>query len=495
MAQYIEGTDRFQPMLLPPAIDDYVPAASPVRAIDAFVDSLDLPALGFKTRSDRSEGRSSYDPATLLKLYLWGYLKRVRSSRGLENACAENLQAIWLTRNLRPDHSTIALFRKDHPKPLKSILREFNLICFELRLFGKELVAIDGTFIKAVNSTSHSFTRTKLAKLIEGIDRAIGRYLDELKEADQQDSPASGDIGDAAELRRKLDKIKERKGELTALQIRCKESPTGQVNLTDPDCRQLRKRGRSTVGYNVQAAVDAKHHLIATIEVTQEPTDHHLLDPIAQQAKEDLGLPADARLQVLADGGYGTGPQHAACEEHGTVAFAPVQKNGSESNGLYNSDDFVHDPGNDTYTCPQGKVLPRRADTKTGDPGGGFLTYHCAAACRGCPVRARCTKSRFRKLLVSVHRDAIERSRQRLADRPGAMRQRAGLAEHPFATLKDRNGYGGLLCRGLELARAEMGLGAWAYNFTRVMNMVGMGRLLEAIRMRSIGSRGCAAAC
>src|SRR5690606_34954179 len=207
MARYIEGDDRHQRMLLPAAVDDYVSAASPVRAIDAFVDGLDLAALGFRVRGDGSEGRRSYHPGTLLKLYLWGYLRRTRSSRGLESACTENLQAIWLTGNLRPDHSTIADFRKEHPKPLKSMLREFNLICFELRLFGKELVAIDGTFIKAVNSTTRSFTKAKLAKLIEGIDKAIDRYTEALARADEADGASGPGDGDAEELRRKLDKI------------------------------------------------------------------------------------------------------------------------------------------------------------------------------------------------------------------------------------------------------------------------------------------------
>ena len=470
-------------MLLPAAIDDYVSAASPVRAIDAFVDQLDLAALGFKVRDEASEGRSSYHPGTLLKLYLWGYLKRTRSSRGLEVACAENLQAIWLTGNLRPDHTTIAQFRKDHPAPLKAILREFNLICFELRLFGKELVAIDGTFIKAVNSTARSFTPNKLKKLIEAIDRAIDRYTAALADGDAAASPVRPAKDDAQELRRKLDKIRARKVVLEGHQAALAESPTGQVNLTDPDCRQLCKGGKTTVGYNVQAAVDAKHHLIATLEVTQEANDQHSLDPIAQQAKADLGLPADAPLTAIADTGYGNGAQHAACEAHGTLALAPVQKKKGETNGLYNNGAFVHDPANDTYRCPQGKILPRRADRK-GDPGGDFRRYHSAAACRDCPVGAACTGSRYRKLLISEHEEVLARAQARLAAAPAVMRRRAGLVEHPFGTIKDRHGRGGLMCRGLALAGAEMGLSAWAYNFTRVMKLVGPDGLLGAIRAR-----------
>jgi transposase len=487
MARYIEGSDRHQPMLLPAAVDDYVSSASPVRAIDAFVDSLDLPALGFKTRSDFSDGRSSYHPGSLLKLYLWGYLKRTRSSRGLENACAENLQAIWLTGNLRPDHSTISDFRKNHTVALKTILREFNLICFSLRLFGRELVAIDGTFIKAVNSSARSFTKAKLDKLIETIDQAITRYLDKLQQADQNENPADSSDPSSkdaiAELRRKLAKIKERKALLTDYQTRCQNSPTGQVNLTDPEARQLRKHGKSTVGYNVQAAVDSKNHLIATIQVTQDPTDLHLLDPIAQQTKQALQLPADAPLKVLADTGYGTGPQHLACEEHGTIALAPAHK--TDTNGLYNNARFTRDSATDSYTCPQGKTLPRKADTKSRHSPEGYHTYHNAAACRGCPVRAQCTRSPHRKLLISIHHAVMVRSRERLAAEPAAMRTRASLVEHPFSTIKDRHGYTGLLCRGIELATAEMNLSAWAYNFTRVVNLVGLDVLLGAIRGRN----------
>jgi len=487
MVHYIERADRYQPMLLPAAVDDYVSSASPVRAIDAFVDSLDLLALGFKTRNDSSEGRSSYHPGSLLKLYLWGYLKRTRSSRGLENACAENLQTIWLTGNLRPDHSTISDFRKNHTAALKGILREFNLICFSLRLFGRELVAIDGTFIKAVNSSARSFTKAKLDKLLEAIDQAITRYLDELQQADQNENPANSGTPSSqsasAELQRKLAKIKQRKALLTDYQTRCQDSPTGQVNLTDPDARQLRKRGKSTVGYNVQAAVDAKHHLIATIEVTQEPTDLHLLDSIAQQTKQALDLPADAPLKVLADTGYGSGPQHHACENHGTIALAPLHK--TDTNGLYNNDRFTHDSATDSYTCPQGKTLPRKADTKSRHTPEGYHTYHNAAACRGCPARAQCTKSPHRKLLISVHQAVMVRSRERLAADPAAMRTRASLVEHPFSTIKDRHGYTGLLCRGIKLAGAEMNLSAWAYNFTRVVNLVGLDLLLGAIRVRN----------
>ena len=487
MAQYIEGSDRYQPMLLPAAVDDYISPASPVRAIDAFVDSLDLPALGFKTRDDFSEGHSSYHSGSLLKLYLWSYLKRTRSSHCLENACAANLQAIWLTDNLRPDNSTISVFRKNHPAALKGILREFNLICFQLRLFGKELVAIDGTFIKAVNSHARSFTQAKLAKLIEAIDKATTRYLDELQQADQNDTPSiSGppsDKSEVLELQRKLAKIKERKTLLADYQIRCRDSATGQVNLTDPDARQLHKHGKSTVGYNVQAAVDAKHHLIATVEVTQDANDKNLLDPIAQQAKADLKLPADAPLRVLADTGYGTGPQHSACEAHGTIAIAPLRK--TDTNGLYNNDRFTHDPATDSYTCPQGKSLTRKADTKSRHSPKGYHTYHNAAACHGCPVRAQCTKSHHRKLLVSDLQPVIVRSRERLAADPSAMRTRASLVEHPFSTIKDRHGYTGLLCRGINLAAAEMGLSAWAYNFTRVINLVGVDVLLGVIMGKS----------
>ncbi len=483
MAKYVQGADRGQPMLLPPSIDDYIGADSPLRALEAFVGTLDLAALGFAVRDDGSAGRSSYDPATLLKLYLWGYLKRTRSSRGLEEACGSNLGAIWLTGDLRPDHSTISDFRKDHAAALKGVFREFNIICLQLGLFGRELVGIDGTFVKAVNSRARSFTKAKLSKLIERIDKAVGSFLERLDSGDAEGGGVAGTGPGEAELRRKIAEMKERRRELEAHLAECGDTATGQVNLTDPDSRQLCKGDKRTVGYNAQIAVDEKHHLVASCELTQEPSDQRLLNEMAQKAKEGLGLPPDARLHVLADSGYATGAELAACEANNTVATAPPQKTRAAGAGTYTEADFEYDAAGDSYTCPNGAVLGRRADNHR-NKSGSFRVYHNAAACRGCPLKEKCTSGRYRQVIVSSHKEALDAARKRVADDPGAMRRRGALAEHPFGTFKDRNGRADLLCKGLELAGAETSLGFWGYNFTRVIRILGVEGLVEALRAR-----------
>lgn len=470
-------------MLLPARVDDYIDPESPVRVLDAFVDGVELGALGFAQRGHGSRGRSSYDPASLLKLYLWGYLRRCRSSRKLEEACATNLEAIWLTGGIRPDHSTISDFRKRHPRPLKNIFKEFNLACIELGLFGRELVAIDGTFIKAVNSESKSFTRNKLAKLIASIDRATGRYLEMLDSADASE-PQVG-AGGGEEIRDKIERLKARKLQLEAYQEGCETSPTGQVNLTDPECVHLSKGGKSTVGYNVQMAVDDRHHLVASVEVTQDGNDMAQLSAMSQQAKSDLDLAPDARLKALADAGYATGPELASCEANNTETYVPLPRTKNEKAGLFSVADFTHDPDSDTYRCPAGETLHRGADKHK--PGGRTATiynYHNRRACKGCQLLAKCTRSTFRQLAVSEHKPTTDAVRARLAESPGSMPKRASLAEHPFGTIKELNGRSGLLCRGKQLAGAEMALSFWAYNFTRAINILGVGRLLEAMRQR-----------
>ena len=486
MAKYIRGVDRDQPMLLPATVDDYIGEGNSLRALDVFVESLDFAGLGFGVRKVDSKGRSGYDPAVLTKLYLWGYLNRSRSSRSLEDACGLNLGVIWLTGNLRPDHSTINDFRKNHSEALKKIFREFNLLCLELDLFGRELVAIDGTFVKAVNSKARSFTRTKLKKLIEGIDAAITKYLERLDSSDRNDPNSTAGASpegqaEAEALRAKIDRIRDRKVKLEGYLEECETTSTGQVNLTDGDSRQLSKGGMLINGYNTQIAVDDKHHLVSTCEVTQDPNDQHLLDTIAQQAKADLGLNPDDPIDALADSGYATGAELSACGRHNTVAIAPPQAGKGESCGKYSVKDFTHDAESDTYECPAGKTLHRKADN-TRNKSAVYRVYQNSAACANCELKANCTASAFRKLEVNEYRPALDAARARVAADPTAMRRRGALVEHPFGTVKNRNGRSDLLCRGLEMAKVEMRLSFWAYNLTRVINILGTVGLMEAIK-------------
>jgi transposase len=480
---HIQGVDRRQPMLLPEAVEDYVGEDNPVRAIDAFVDNLDLPGMGFTVKPDAAVGQPGYHPASLLKLYLWGYFTRVRSSRRLERACLTDLEAIWLTGKLTPDHSTISDFRKAHAAALKGVFKEFNLICLALNLFSRELIAIDGTFVKAVNGKARSFTKTKLAKLIEQLEGTISRWLGQLDAVDREQDAPSGGADTAAALGEKIEKMRARQGGYRTLLAECDKSPTGQVNLTDPDCRQLQKaKGKiKEIGYNVQAAVEGDNHLVTSFEVTQDANDLGQLDPMAQQAKADIGLEPDAPLGVLADKGYYNSAQIGACEEHGTKAYVPETKQPrTGEDGIYPPEKFTYQADTDSYRCPAGNTLPRKSD-KRYESGGGSKIYYDSATCKGCPLLGACTKGKYRKLNINKAQDALDAVKARLKAAPELYRRRRDLVEHPFGTIKMWNGREDLLCKGLTMAGAEMGLSFWAYNFKRVLKIVGMERLLEAL--------------
>ena len=479
---YIQGTDRSQTMLLPASIEDYVTQENPVRAIDAFVETLDLCELGFTVAgANLKGGRPRYHPSVLLKLYLWGYFARIRSSRRLKEACNSNLNAIWITGNLAPDHSTISDFRKNNTKALKSIFRQFNLICIDLNLFGRELIAIDGTFIKAVNSKSRSFTKSKLQKLIKQIDTKVDEYLEHLELSDCETQLKEDSTG----LQKKIEKLKVKNKRYKELLEDCEKTSTGQVNLTDPESRQLKKRGSHTVGYNVQSAVDEKHHLMASCEVTNHPTDHHLLHQISQQAKEDLSLDAKAPLEVLADTGYHDSSELSKCGTDNTTTYVPGQKTRLPGDGSVTNAQFIHHPESDTYECPNGKHLPRKADDIR-SAGRGYRVYFDYKLCRGCPLLKRCTKGKYRKFKINFHHETLSANAKRLKENPKFYRKRAALVEHPFGTIKDWNGRRDLLCRGIELAAVETRLSAFTYNFKRVLKLIGLNDLMSAINTRQL---------
>ena len=488
MAQYVSGLDRSQPMLLPASVDDYVSPESPIRVVDAFVDSLDLVDLGFKTRTSDSLGRSGFDPATLIKIYLWGYLNRTKSSRRLEHACTADLTLIWLTGNLRPDHSTISDFRKHHPGPIKKLFREFNLLCRKLDLFGRELLAIDGSFFKAVNSKNRSFTKGNLAKMIARIEANIEKYLTRLDELDTEETPSPGqpDTDTPAQtLRQKIAGITKHREELQAHLADCQSNATGQKNLTDPDSVYLIKNGQSTVGYNVQSAVDAKHHLIVSIEATQDRADHQQLLPMSRQAKADLGLPPDAAIEIQADTGYHGGPALTICAAENSVTFIPARKTKSKTSGDGSIKDshFIYDEKNDRYQCPQGKYLARKKDSIGKKAShSSYRVYYTTSSCKDCPILGKCTKAKYRKYKVSHDREAVEAVAERLRQNPEKAKQRGSIVEHPFGTMKDRLGRDHFVCRGLALVGAELSLSALAYNLTRVIQILGVSKLLEAIR-------------
>lgn len=478
---YLRGVARQQMMLLPESVEDYVGADNPVRVIDAFVEGLALGALGFELKAEAAPGAPPYDPKAMLKLYVYGYLNRIRSSRELEKATRRNLEVIWLLGRLTPDHWTINAFRREHRARFKAVFRQFNLLCGSLGLFGAELVAIDGTFLKAVNSPRRNFSQAKVRRMIEEIDRRTEAYLEALEAAERevpaQSMAAAGGEQDSAPIQERLAALEQKRRECAALLEALTAEPGAQLSLTDPDSRALRKNSECTVGYNAQIAVDAAQHLIAAEEVTTEPNDSALLEPMAQAARAALGV---EKIAAVADRGYYSHEQVARCAEAGIEAYVPAPQRPTPGEGEYPIERFDYDAARDLYVCPQGRELPRKSDSTRSS--GRYRAYYDSRACRGCPVRRACTRGAYRKLTVHEHQEVISAARARLRARPEICKQRHALAAHPFGTLKFWLGYRAFLCRGLEMVRAEFSLSCLAYNLRRALNLLGVERLLAALR-------------
>lgn len=373
---YIEGSDREQQVLFPEVLDEYVTGENPVRFLDAFVASLDLAALGFQRATPSETGRPAYDPGDLLRLYLYGYLHRVRSSRKLEQETRRNVELIWLLRRLRPDFKTIADFRRDNPQALRGVCRAFTLLCKELDLFGGELVAIDGSKFRAVNSKDRNFSRASLERLRAGIDGHIAEYLGSLDTQDHAEETMP--TVTAPELQQKIERLRARRETYTTLLAQLDVSGETQVSLTDPESRSMKVRGGTEVCYNVQTAVDDKHHLIVANDVTNAPTDRAALSPMATAANDVLGGSA---LQVIADMGDYSGPEVVACLEAGITPTLPRPLTSANTkHGLFTKEDFAYDADRDAYRCPAGATLAYRFSTVEQGRG---MRYYSTGACGG----------------------------------------------------------------------------------------------------------------
>jgi transposase len=478
---YLRGVSREQVMLLPDSVEDYVGADNPVRVVDAFIEGLDLKSLGFEWKLEDAPGAPEYLPQAMLKLFVYGYLNRIRSSRELEKAARRNLEVIWLLRRLTPDHWTINAFRRENRARFKAVFRQFNLVCGSLGLFGAELVAIDGTFLKAVNHPQRNFTQAKVKDLIEEIDRRSEAYLKELEAVDGQASAQSMSASDGAEgakgIGSKLAALEKKRAQCLELLAAMESSPTGQVSLSDPDSRSLDKGSQRTVGYNAQIAVDAANHLIVAQEVTQEPNDTQLLATMAVAAKEALGV---EQIKAVADRGYYSHEQMRLCAEQGVETYVPMIWHVPAGEGDYPIERFEYDAERDLFRCPQGRELTRHSDNLK--ESGLYRVYYAGrAACRDCSVRPQCTKGKYRKLAVHEDNQIIEAVKVRLCQQPQIAARRRGLVEHPFGTLKFWQGYHHLLTKGLEMVRAEFTLSCLAYNFRRVLNLFGVSRLLSVL--------------
>ncbi len=476
---YIEGTARTEVLLFPEALDDYITPENSVRFIDAFVSSLDLAELGFTRAQPAATGRPAYAPADMLKLYVYGYLNRVRSSRLLEREATRNLEVMWLIGKLTPDFKTIVDFRRDNLAAIKAVCREFTLLCRRLDLFGGELVAIDGSKFKAVNNRKRNFGERRLERAVTAIDEKITSYITALDEHDREDTEALVvKTPTAEELRAKIATLKERKAKYEALSEQLRESGEKQVSLTDPDARSMVTHfGVTDVCYNVQTAVDAKHKLIVEHEVTNNPTDHAQLAKMSLRSKETLQA---EELNVLADMGYFDGDEIKKCVDAGITPYIPKPLTSSgKKRGLYTKDDFRYDKARDSYTCPQGQTLTFRFNATERERD---IKYYATPQCRGCPAKHLCTTSADgRRLTRLVDEDLLDEMAQRVKANPQLMKRRQQLSEHPFGTIKRAMVSSYFLMRGIKKVAAEMSLTVLAYNLKRVLNIVGVKKLIAAL--------------
>ena len=478
MGRFVEGADRSQSTLLPECLDDWVHEENTVRVIDAFVDALDLGELGFDGVEAAVTGRPGYHPATLLKLYVYGYLNRVQSSRRLEREASRNLELLWLLGRLAPDHKTIADFRKDNGPSLKKVCARFVELCREMGLLATASVAIDGSKFKAVNNRDRNFTKGKVERRRAQLEESVARYLSQLDTADHQ-MPTLALALKTKHLDEKLAKLKEEMAKLDAYEKRMLASPDEQVSLTDPDSRSMATSGRGSgvVGYNVQVAVDTENHLIITHEVTNSGSDRSQLANVGKQAKAVLGVDT---LEAVADRGYYNSPEILACQEAGiTVTLPKPMTSGAKSEGRFGKQDFVYVDAHDAYRCPAGKWLTYRYSNVEQ---GKTMRRYWTNACGQCVLKKKCTTGNERRIPRWEHEHVLEAVQERLDADPNAMRRRRETVEHPFGTLKMRMGATHFLCKTLPRVASEMALHVLAYNLTRVMNIIGIKPLLAAIR-------------
>ena len=478
MKRFVEGMDRGQSTLFPECLEDWIHEDNPVRVIDVFVDELDLGELGFDGVDPEATGRPSYHPSILLKLYIYGYLNRVQSSRRLEHEAGRNVEVMWLTGRLAPDHKTIADFRKDNGRAIRQVCARFVALCRAMGLLTEASVAIDGSKFKAVNNRDKNFTRAKMERRMAQIEESVARYLQQLDTADRQE-PSEALKAKVDRLKEKVAKLREQMQHLRAIEARMLAAPDQQISLTDPDSRSMATSGRGSgvVGYNVQVAVDIEHHLIVTHEVTNVGNDRSQLSSMAKEAKAALGA---ENLDAVADRGYFNGEEILACEQAGiTVTLPKPMTSNSKAEGRYGKQDFRYVADEDVYICPAGERL---AYHYTNEENGLVLHRYWTNACQGCAIKRSCTTGKERRVTRWEHEHILEAVQHRLDEHPEKMRQRRETAEHPFGTIKARMGATHFLMKTLPKVASEMALHVLAYNLTRVMNVMGIQPLIAAMR-------------
>lgn len=487
MSEHVNGTHRDQTVLFPNAIDQYVDKENPVRFIDAFVDSLNLEKLGFKHTIPAETGRPSYDPSDILKLYLYGYLNQVRSSRKLERECHRNVEVMWLMKKLAPDHKTIADFRKNNVDCIKGVFKEFVYLCRSLDLYGAQLVAIDGSKFKAVNSKSNNLNEKTVARRLKQTEEKIAEYLSELDSNDASDSEEDDHNNTSDELKEKISKLEEKKQQYEQVQNQMKQTGQKEVSLVDPDSRLMRVDSQKLdVCYNVQTSVDALQHLIVDYDVINNATDHHQLVTDALAAKQTLGVD---KLDVTTDKGFYVERDLKDCEANGITVFMPIpatvnphKRTGVPAPEFY-TDKFVYDSSKDVYLCPAGQDLVFWKCIYKNSPERGRL--YKTMFCTVCFFKSKCTRNKRGRIIFRGEFEAsVEGLKSRL-ETPGGkekLRLRRETVEHTFGTIKRAFNQGYVLLKGLRKVRGEVGFTMLAYNIRRAINILGVGTLLTLMK-------------
>jgi transposase len=475
MKRFIEGENRTQSTLFPEALDDYIAEDNPVRVIEAFIDELDLSALEFRGIEPQATGRPAYHPSILLKIYVYGYLNRIHSSRRLERETQRNVELMWLTGRLMPDFKTIADFRKNNGAAIRKVCRQFVMLCRQLKLFSDALIAIDGSKFKAVNSRDKNFTRAKMKRRLAAVEASLDRYFEQLEAADRASQVCTDT--DTIKLEDKIAQLKQEMQRLKKLEAQMLNAPDKQLSLTDPDARSMKTRGTGIVGYNVQTAVDTQHHLIVSHTVTNAGSDRSQLSTMALQAQTAL---ASEDLSVIADRGYYKSEEILACHEAGIIPYVPkAQISGNQAKGLFGRNQFHYDAETDTYRCPAGERLKWRI---TSQEKGLTLHRYWSSNCQQCALKSQCTTGKERRVTRWEHEAVLEAMQSRLDHKPEVMQTRRSTVEHPFGTLKAWMGSTHFHMKTLKHVGTEMSLHVLAYNLKRVMNIMGVIPLLKAIQ-------------
>jgi len=476
MSRFIEGEHRYQSTLLPERLDDYIGEDNPVRVVEAFVEELDLFTLGFERARPKETGRPAYDPATMLKLYIYGYLNKVQSSRRLERETQRNVELMWLMNRLTPDFKTIADFRKDNSNAIKGTCRQFIMICKQLNMFADSLVAVDGSRFKAVNNRDRNFTKAKVKRRIEAINKSLDRYLDQLDSFDRQEQQIPK--AKTEHINKQIDSLKRQMKEVQAIEAVIDLAPDKQISLTDPDARAMSTNARSsgTVGYNVQTAVDTKHYLIVEHEVSTAMGDRKQLTHMSEKARQATGI---KDLEVIADRGYYNMEEIKAIVDAGITPYVPKSlTSNNKSKGLYDRRDFVYIEDDDEYQCPAGERLPRRMKTHEGSK---VMWRYWSSNCGSCQLKSKCTTGKERRVTRWEHGKVLEVHEERMNRNPTMMQLRKQTVEHPFGTIKSWMGMNHFKTKTLKRVSTEMSLHVLAYNLTRMINILGIKPLIAVI--------------